>query len=122
MAYYMQAEKDDSESGYFRLNIWDMAEMRAIMLKENLLDFQPYGDWPENNPAELEAFLAKRSLNPLQVPAYKFASNDGWLITPEECYLLAHRLRPLAQEMNGTVGRFADYVARCVNLGGFRVW
>jgi len=40
-----------------------------------------------------------RSKKQGRVPALKFDSNDGWIVTPEECLIIAYRLRSyLAEE------------------------
>jgi hypothetical protein len=35
---------------------------------------------------------ALRSKKKGKVPAFKFSSNDGWTITPEDCVIIAYRL------------------------------
>jgi hypothetical protein len=39
--------------------------------------------------------LSTVSRSPGKVPAFKFASNDGWHVIPEECLIIAHRLAVL---------------------------
>jgi hypothetical protein len=62
--------------------------------------------------------LARRSSHALQIPRFKFWTNDGWVVTAEECYLLYHRLRG---HPDPCVQRFVAFAAQCVPLGGFAV-
>jgi hypothetical protein len=128
MGYDMQAVNDQTDAGYFRLNIWGMGQMLKIMDSVELVDWETSApDWPDY-PAGMsdEAYealsrplRARISPNPLKVPAYKFGSNDGWIVTPAECYLIAQRLRPIQEPT--WVMLFRDYCAACVNKGGFEV-
>jgi hypothetical protein len=77
-------------------------------------------------------------------PQWKFGSNDGWVITPEECASIDTALRSLTREdVEYALGEeldegaviteeaveswlrqcraFADYCRRCRDLGGFAV-
>jgi hypothetical protein len=62
--------------------------------------------------------LAQRSPSPFQVPKFKFWTNDGWVVTAEECYLLAYRLR---QCPDPRVHLFAAFAASCVCYGGIAI-
>ena len=42
---------------------------------------------------------AARSKNASQVPAFKFRSNDGWIVASEECRIIATRLRRYAEHI-----------------------
>jgi hypothetical protein len=103
---------------YFRLNIWGMATMRAIMARSGVM-LSADCVWPEHPGDEhfdddgepltpkgrafrdaVEAVL-RQSPEQGKVPFFKFGSNDGWVITPEECRALAAGLRAV---VNGDTG------------------
>lgn len=84
-----------------------------------------------------DLIAAKPSIVDDQVGAYKFASNDGWLITPDECRILARRLRAsvdmIAEQffpdagVSAEDGRrwllgFARYNELAAEHGGYRVY
>ena len=106
-------EEEYMEDGsYFRLNIWGMSVMRNIMFKAGVLDTEfNYAEWPnrpddneyddDGEPITATAKAADAAADAIKashagngrVPAFKFGSNDGWLVTPEECLTLAAALR-----------------------------
>jgi hypothetical protein len=51
----------------------------------------------------LEAILRRPSAEPGRVPVYKFQSNDGWWVSPEECRGLDRSLRRFADELSDDV-------------------
>lgn len=120
MSYSMQAVNDLSEQGYWWFSIGGMAEMRDRMRDAHLLDdATPKSPRPAGDDAALQAWRRQTSPNPRQIPAWKFESNDGWLVTPEECALLAESL----DSSDGPSTRyFVEYCAACINKGGFHVW
>lgn len=84
-----------------------------------------------------EDVLTRSSLCDGRVGAYKFRSNDGWLVTPEECEVLDARLRAsatmIARDMFTDAGLTADeglrwvlgfarYNAVAAAYGGYRVY
>lgn len=116
------------DDGYFRLNIWGMSKMVNIMEDLSMIDWEIKApDWPDypNGMTDEEyerstlPMRSMRSHDPLRIPAFKFGSNDGWLVTPEECYMIAHRLRSVPNE---TAREFAGFCSRCVKRGGFVVY
>jgi hypothetical protein len=50
--------------------------------------------------AKMLARQATRSPNPQKVPAYKFESNEAWIVSAEECRLLAKGLRRAAAKVS----------------------
>jgi hypothetical protein len=77
-----------------------------------------------------DAVLATPSPVPNRVPAYKFQSNEGWIVTPAECLLLARWLRnllraghvpaPLAYDVDLLVA-FYNFNVRAAEHGGYTV-
>ena len=120
MGFDMQAVNDTTAAGYHHLNIWGMALVCQEMNTVGLLNYTPHTPWQQDmNEEEVRAVLAQRAPVVTQVPAFKFCSNDGWLVTPEECSLIAQRLRTSKDVL---AQGFANYCAQCVTLGGFEVW
>lgn len=89
-----------------------------------------------------DAAAGARSADPALVPAFKFFSNDGWLVTPEECRLIADGLtRALAERRKVLIAGlkvrgykrtsetvvdllepWAAYNRLAADHGGYRVW
>ena len=96
---------------YFRLNIWGMVETRAAMEQLDMLDSAAWPSFPQLEQFGLDSWPDQYDLDggtfPYlsgtpeaafltevatvlygdgggRIPAYKFCSNDGWLVTPEE--------------------------------------
>lgn len=129
-------EKWDA-ANYFRLNIWGMSAMRQEMTEA--LDWSHANSpWPappeegKRSKAEYEADVEAMLTGELesgQVPAYKFSSNDGWLITPRECRTIASVLeRALPHLRKGgdpawreTVRLFIKFNRYAADHGGYRV-
>jgi len=70
-----------------------------------------------------------RSRKQGKVPAFKFGSNDGWIVTAEECLIIAYRLRLfLLEKSAGTdddpefVEAFAAFNEVAAKYGGYDVW
>lgn len=83
-----------------------------------------------------EKAVSKSSLKRGRVGAYKFQSNDGWLVTPKECLVIASKLRAsvdvIARDFFGDAGiaekdgrrwvlGFARYNEIAAEHGGYRV-
>ncbi|PCC75372.1 hypothetical protein SAMN02745121_03901 [Nannocystis exedens] len=83
-----------------------------------------------------EAAVSASSLQDGRVGAFKFQTNDGWLVTPEECAALARKLRQHAEVIardyfpDADVSRedglkwmlgFARYNEIAAEHGGYRV-
>lgn len=72
---------------------------------------------------------AVRSKKQGRVPALKFGSNDGWIVTPEECLIIAYRLRsylakesPAGNDDPEWVDAFAVFNEVAAKYGGYEVW
>lgn len=71
--------------------------------------------------------LSRRSRKQGKVPAFKFCSNDGWHVTPEECLIVASGLYALLRTDAHVEERlFVDAFAVCnewaARHGGYEVW
>lgn len=103
--------KRDELGGYFRLNSWGMGAYRNYMHERGMLDLkaksadypehqafgvtdEEYQQYPENESEMSAEYRAWRAAvtqwlsstvggNGL-MPAFKFGSNDGWIVTPDE--------------------------------------
>jgi hypothetical protein len=95
-------EMYEADTNYYRLNIWGMSTMRRIMDDAGLLEWSDAGEWPdvdEEDPdaaAKVREWKSRGAGDDQQVPAYKFGSNDGWIVTPDECRVIAAKLREFA--------------------------
>lgn len=155
MGYDMyMVESKNEDSSYFRANIWGMGILRSAMKEAQVLDLE-YEDpgWPEikrlaNESDETyydrvddahDPIRGFRSASEKLVPVGKFCSNDGWVVTPEECEIIANGLDtvkgfthrgymsdPIIIEAGSEnlvfVKEFADYCRRAAKHGGFKVW
>lgn len=126
---------------HFHFNISGMSWARGMMEDANMLvHIQPAGEWP-NPPEDYDhehknfddepqyiAYVGQQFEAP-GIPAFKFSSNDGWLVQPDECKSAIRQW-----ERNGSpVPRHdaweADYWMKWIaylklaaDHGGFRVW
>lgn len=75
-----------------------------------------------------------------RVPFYKFCSNDGWLVTPEECLAIADAVKQAGREKLEAIAQaiypdpedrkrfverlvgFGQFCEDCARLGGFHVY
>jgi hypothetical protein len=144
----------DEDKDYFRANIWGMGILRGAMKAGNVMDLDHDNpEWPDLEQSENETegdYQARcdeahepirsfRSTNPKLVPIGKFCSNDGWVIVPEECNLIADALdkvnsfhyKPFmgneefieaGSENMIYVKEFAEYCRHAAKHGGFNVW
>ena len=120
MSYSMQALTDPTGSGSWWFGVGGMAELRDRMRAAGVLDEEtPMPLRPAEDEAALLAWRSQRSPNPGKVPAWKFSSNDGWVVTPEECALL---VEGLSSGEGSSTHEFVDYCAACIYKGGFQVW
>ncbi len=135
---------------YFRLNIWGMGRARSWMLKHDILNLATPPAWPaplseghiesdengnekavtEQGAAyirERDAVLSFRAEGQRGISAHKFGSNDGWLVTPEECREVEEIFDALV-EYGETVGieqfilNFIAWIIAAKDCGGFRVF
>ena len=102
--------------------------MSAGVLDENLHE-------PALEAAAFEAFRTVRSPDPELVPAFKLASNSGYVVVPEECRLIADALARVARDTREQVAlspeeegaldfidRFARFNRGAADHGGYEVW
>lgn len=135
----------DCDESYFRANIWGMQTLRTAMKAVNILDFNcdhpkfPVRPRDGNDFSSYDKELIKvRSFTSKikgLIPVQKFCSNDGWIVTPEECNIIFEALSrildkndilcsKIMEEYNNYdfVKMFADYCKHAVECGGFEVW
>lgn len=109
------------EEYYFRLNISGMGLMRGWI--EPIIDWDAENTpWPEDGTEEeAEAIISEETAKEGMVPGYKFCTNDGWLVTPKECTVIADYLdeNPHEYEYMQKFGAFCKKAAEC---GGFKVY
>lgn len=115
---------DQHRVPYLGLNIWGMRACRDAMTEGGVLDHET--PLPHHAEAWNEVQLATRSADPNKVPAFKFCSNDGWIVTPEECHLIARLVGWLdanpAPEVDLECARpFVEFNRVCTDLGGYVV-
>jgi hypothetical protein len=101
------AAYDAAQKSYFRLNIWGMSVCAQWMDRLGMLtneaapewpELAAYGldDWPDSEDGDLSdadhrylaaqaAVIAYEPQPVTGIPAHKFGSNDGWLVTPAQC-------------------------------------
>lgn len=128
---------DDAEPPAFPDLPPDMDDDRAAELLDALLD----GDEADPPPTAAErrsikAYLKARGMvegfrspNSGRVPACKFGSNNNWLVSPEECHVIADGLDrwlagPGARKKGidrGGVRLWAAYNRAAAGHGGYRV-
>ena len=53
-----------------------------------------------------------RSASPDKVPAFKFQSNEGWFVSPDECRAIARGLRNFANAVTGAQAKAANDAAK----------
>ncbi|KOG53140.1 hypothetical protein ADK76_28925 [Streptomyces griseoflavus] len=142
-------------TSYFRLNIWGMGEARSAMETLGMLtqlappptpnpqdygttadELWDYGLDDEGAPETVRAFRAATQVvvdssaeHPTGIPAYKFSSNDGWLVTPAEIDAAlgwwAVAPRKIQREITTQLDWWPEwirYLRRARDGGGFRVW
>jgi hypothetical protein len=95
-----------------------LSEERA----EELADWAWWGEMPGKPPTEsemqrlqpwrdaLERWRRTPSTEPGRVPAFKFCTNDGWIVTPEECTIIANGLEAGVTRSRRVLGRFRGIV------------
>ena len=112
---------------------------------DEIMDALDFGDDPdppvteEEQTAIREAQVAQQSLlevtspHPGQIPAFKFGSNDGWVITADECVIISTALKRVlgerelfnnacpTDESRTLLIQFGQYVQAAGATGGFVV-
>ena len=120
-----------SGDGCFRAANDTFALIYGVMSAFGILDEVMQGPEPKGASEETRAL---RSADPALVPAYKFLSNDGWIVTPEECDIVASalerglretraHLEPSPEEEGGLdfLDRFARFNRAAQKHGGYVV-
>jgi hypothetical protein len=141
---------------YFRANIWGMGFLRSVMRMAEALDEEvPSPEFPEieKRDDETEEQYEMRlqesqdeitSISPgVKPPFYKFCSNDGWFLTPEECRVIADAIDKYVDEHeeytwsswdgevktvkrgdddDNFVREFSAYCRKMSESGGFKVY
>lgn len=153
------ARMDRLNTSYFRLNISGMSAMRDDMAKLGMLayDYEVDYEWPsledyglteypdeEEDPTEaqqkwIDACKEKRRWSPSEpgLPAHKFGSNDGWIVTPEDCRSALDEYEQARDEKPDLVKKIREewvidgenyfdswiaFLTRAIDHGGFEVW
>lgn len=155
-----QVNPDTQRPERFRFNVSGMARLRAVLYELGVLDVDsPCPEWPvhpgqghfdeNDHPLTQEGRLYLERLQKVRewhanngkVPKHKFASNNGWIVTPEECRIFSKAIRSAGKEVILTIlqeyeeespifleesadyiMRFGEYCERCASLGGFEVY
>lgn len=146
MGYDMYHVKEVEEDNYFRLNIWGMGQYYDLMFDYGMVDvtgdhppFPTPGDidwdlydkdeesYPEFRAAN-EAVLTARG-NGKGIASWKFGSNDGWIVSPEECmealdaYLEAGQPDPFEdRERLDYWHRWIKFLTAAITRDGFQVY
>jgi hypothetical protein len=146
------------ESGDFHLNWGGMGRVCELLyVARVLVDVLQPEPFPEHFYAdddnrtltdEAKALLSTGSGIEGTVPSFKFGSNDGWIVTPVECGIIARALRMRGPQPDTSyalppgdimvvsgqimftrtatatdwVQNFAEYCAFAAEHGGFEVW
>lgn len=118
-----------SEEAYFRSTSKAWGVIYEVMLAVGILDVSMDAPDPSDTSEESRA---ARSVEPEAVPAYKLSSNDHWLVTPEECLVIAGaleravrdtraRLQPSPDDEGGLgfIERFARFNRIAADYGGY---
>lgn len=163
MGYDLFSVRINPETGdaeYYRFNMWAMGRVCQVLSALGVLDEEvDFPKWPERPgdehfdedgtplTEEAEDYLREiediRAMHPRngKVPYYKFYTNDGWIVTPEECEALSkailgagkEKIKSILERYVDTDGaesldefaesivEFGRYCERCASLGGFSV-
>jgi hypothetical protein len=155
-----------ADTHYFRLNIWGMGKARVGMYEAGMIfDGQADNEWPEYSPPTSaeggkEGLLAAEDdydrkydelCEPIRaqhpeggdtIPSFKFGSNDGWHVTPEECHaaVVAWREHKAKLDAGDALAildedgeetsvfdaqwwpEWIEFIDRASKRGGFKVW
>lgn len=135
MGYDMHFHDQDdyAEPGYFRLNAWGMRWCLGEMAARHMIfdagrppEFPDVADWEPMTDADrraLDEVLSWHGPEVPGIPAHKFGTNDGWIVTPAECEAalqLAEKWPPPAENPE-VWKRWLDYLSRAREHQGFEV-
>lgn len=118
---------------YFRANDRDMAFLRLTMAAAGVLDEAMQR--PKRDDDGPESLPIVSSEDVALVPAFKFESNEGWTVTPNECDILATALEQVLRETRAhpscatsnqqgaldVLNAFARFNRTCIASGGYTV-
>jgi hypothetical protein len=97
MGYDMRMVRTpEGASGDYRYNNWGMSITRGFM------EHWAGATYPAQRPAFPELATERAQVTDREtivdgrVASYKWESNDGWLVTPAECRIIAERVRKSA--------------------------
>ena len=147
MGYELQITDLAGDEGRYSLNRVGMASMRGALYELGMLVCAPAPDFPATpsggwgadvqNPGaawvayedQVGAVVAEQyAAEPAGIPDYKLASNDNWLVTPDEIQAALDVLAFTERDRPGTVATLPDHVVnfiaylhRALLHGGFRV-
>lgn len=134
-----------TDPGYFSLNMRGMGSYRDVMLAlgmahESASPVQSYewSDLPDHDDDEAAYYEAADRLTGQHpgdyptIPSFKFSTNDGWWVTPEECAAAVAQWDaqgipadlPTAQRLiveEAYWGRWIEYLRLAAQHDGFRV-
>jgi hypothetical protein len=147
----LQKEMAKAEKSYFRLNVWGMSMAINMMHTLGMIDIETtHPEWPdhkafdvsdeqwnewdweitESTPQSLrdyhaahEAVIGHKPELVTGICVFKFGSNDGWLVTPEEIETALAKA-PNAAFAHPDVTWWFEWIAwlgYCKDRGGFRV-
>ncbi len=155
--YRKGAPDNATGDGDFNLNISGMGSVRKYLglvlcptrpgswpkMPQSIIDDDlehEFHDWSCNeNPAHerddfndhreaLRSYLSFRSINPSFVPSWKFGTNDGWHVVPEECIVIADAIAQTLKRWTEDHPRWKDIVIRfeafnrdCAKYNGYTV-
>jgi hypothetical protein len=101
---------------------WPPRGMLSEERAEELADWAWWAEEAEKPPTDSEIQRLKPWLDELdrwrrtpssqkgRVPAFKFRTNDGWIVTPEECTIIADGLQSGVDRSKGLLGRLTGIV------------
>jgi hypothetical protein len=117
---------------YFRSTMRAFPYLHAAMDLVGVLDY--HVGRPGSAGKLSESDLASRSPDPHSVPAFKFSSNESWIVTPDECLAIAAALERLLRDTRSRVDvspdeapvldfieSFARFNRVCAEHGGYEV-
>jgi hypothetical protein len=87
-----------SEDAYFRASNEAFGAIYEVMSVLGILDVSMEAPEPSGGSEESRT---GRSAEPGAIPAYKFLSNDSWIVVPEECEAIAAALERVVSDTRG---------------------
>jgi hypothetical protein len=92
----------DGADNYFRANIWSMGELRSVLGALGVLtDEEPADGLDGEGTTDWQS-------SGRGVPAWKFGSNDGWLVGPAECTAIADAIHGAADALQSACTQSAN--------------